>query len=124
MSFLFLRAYQSLVIFDGYIRRNDFGRLYRRVRNCPVAPRPPLADAVDRIGYAIDLASIWYWKKVLCLQRSAATVWLLKRHGVRAELVIGVQQLPFRAHAWVEVSGKVTNDKPYISEIYAVVERC
>jgi hypothetical protein len=61
---------------------------------------------------------------VLCLQRSAATTCLLRSHGVRALLVIGAQRIPFRAHAWVEVDGQVVNDKPYMHEIYAVLDRC
>jgi hypothetical protein len=39
-------------------------------------------------------------------------------------MVIGVQHLPFVAHAWVEVAGRVVNDKPYMSEIYSVLFRC
>jgi len=48
----------------------------------------------------------------------------LRRHGLRAEMVIGAQMLPFKSHAWVEVGGIVVNDKPYIREIYQVLERC
>jgi hypothetical protein len=70
------------------------------------------------------MACIWYWKEVRCLQRSAATACLLKQFGVTAEMVIGVQQLPFRSHAWVEVDGKVVSDKPYMREMYAIAERC
>jgi hypothetical protein len=72
----------------------------------------------------VDLACIWYWKEALCLQRSAATACLLKEYGLPAQMVIGAQQLPFRAHAWVEVDGRIVNDKPYMSEIYAVLDRC
>jgi len=60
----------------------------------------------------------------LCLQRSAAAVCLLKSYGVRALMVIGAQQMPFKTHAWVEVDGHIVNDNPYISEIYAVLDRC
>jgi transglutaminase superfamily protein len=42
---------------------------------------------------------------VLCLQRSAATTLLLRRHGWDAEMVIGAKLLPFQSHAWVEVNG-------------------
>jgi hypothetical protein len=59
----------------------------------------------------------------LCLQRSAATACLLKRCGIPAQMVIGAQQMPFKAHAWVEVDGRVVNDKPYMTEIYAVLDR-
>ena len=70
------------------------------------------------------MAAVLYFRKVLCLQRSAATACLLKKHGFPAQLVIGVQQMPFAAHAWVELDGLVLNDKPYISDIYSVLARC
>ena len=70
------------------------------------------------------MACIWYWKEALCLQRSAATACLLKQYGVLAQMVIGAQQMPFKAHAWVEVDGRVVNDKPYTPEMYAVLDRC
>jgi hypothetical protein len=43
---------------------------------------------------------------------------------VSAHLVIGAQQMPFKAHAWVEVDGIVVNDKQYIGELYAILDRC
>jgi hypothetical protein len=73
---------------------------------------------------AVDMACIWYWKEALCLQRSAATACLLRQYGVAAKLVIGAQQMPFKAHAWVEVEDRVVNDKPYMHEMYAVLDRC
>ena len=124
MSFLVLKAYGRLILFDLYLARGNFKALYRKVRNYPLAPKSPAPDAVERICSAVDLACIWYWKEALCLQRSAATTCLLKKHGVPAQLVIGVQQVPFKAHAWVEVDGRVVNDKPYMSDMYAVLDRC
>ena len=61
---------------------------------------------------------------MLCLQRSAATAYLLKQFGASAQLVIGAQQMPFKAHAWVEIDGRVVNDKSYVREMYAVLDRC
>ena len=98
--------------------------LYTRVRNTQPRTAPSDSDAVERICAAVDMACIWYWKEVLCLQRSAVTACLLKRYGVPAQMVIGAQQIPFRAHAWVEVDGRVVNDKPYTPEMYAVLDRC
>jgi hypothetical protein len=124
MSFLFLKAYLKLILFDLYLARGNFAALYDKVRNYPVAKQTPTPDAVERICSAIDMACIWYWKEALCLQRSAATACLLKKYGVPAQLVIGAQQMPFKAHAWVEVGGHVVNDKPYTPEMYAVLDRC
>ena len=124
MSFLPLRAYLSLICFDLYLTRGNFAALYNKVRNCPIGRVQESNDAVERICAAVDVACIWYWKEVLCLQRSAATACLLKRYGVRAQMMMGAQQMPFKAHAWVEVDGRVVNDRPYMREIYAILDQC
>jgi hypothetical protein len=124
MSFLVLQAYVRLIQFDCYLARRNFHALYEKVRLYPIGSRPSSQDAVERICSAVDMACIWYWKEALCLQRSAATTCILRAHGVPAELVIGTQQIPFKAHAWVEVDGHVVNDKPYMPEMYAVLDRC
>ncbi|MFZ0881764.1 MAG: lasso peptide biosynthesis B2 protein [Candidatus Acidiferrales bacterium] len=121
---LILRAYRMLIYFDCYLGRGDFRGLYDRVRSSPLGEKVPSADTVEQVCAAVGMACIWYWKEALCLQRSAATACLLKLYGVPAQLVIGAQQMPFKAHAWVEVDGRVVNDKPYIPEIYAVLDRC
>jgi hypothetical protein len=79
---------------------------------------------VEQICHAMDIACVFYPKRVLCLQRAAATTLLLGRHGWQAEMVIGTQILPFRSHAWVELDGVVVNDKSYLREIYQQMERC
>lgn len=79
---------------------------------------------VETLCHAMDLASVFYIKRVLCLQRSAATAILLRRHGWMAEMVIGAQVLPLQSHAWVEVEGRVVNDKSYVTDIYRVLDRC
>ncbi len=125
VNYLVLKAFLKLCRCEFDLLRSDFSALHEQVRGCPVRRRTePKAEDVERICRAVDIASIWYWKKVLCLQRSAATVSLLRDYGVPAEMVIGAQQMPFRAHAWVEVRERVVNDKPYVSEIYAVLDRC
>jgi len=119
-----MKAYLQLIVFDLFLARGNFRVVYDKVRNYPLGRKAPTADAIERICSAVDMACIWYWKEALCLQRSAATTCLLKRYGVHAHMVIGAQQIPFRAHAWVEVDGRVVNDKPYTPEMYAVLDRC
>ena len=124
MSLLILRAYLMLIHFHIYLVRGDFSGLYKIVRNDGDEQKACKSRCSQRICAAVDMACIWYWKEVLCLQRSAVTACLLKRYGVPAQMVIGTQQIPFRAHAWVEVDGSVVNDKPYTPEMYAVLDRC
>jgi hypothetical protein len=124
VTFLVLEAYCKLIRFDRYLRRGDFRGLYDKVRNCPVGARMCSDDTVGQICSAVDLACIWYWKEALCLQRSATAACLLKKYGIPAQMIIGAQPLPFKAHAWVEVDGRVVNDKSYTPEMYSVLDRC
>jgi transglutaminase superfamily protein len=124
MSFLVLQAYLKLIQFDLCLTRGSFEALYETVRNYPVSHETLASMTIEKTCAAMDMACIWYWKEALCLQRSAATTCLLRRCGVHAQLVIGAQQMPFKSHAWVEVGGRVVNDKPYMNEIYAVLDRC
>ncbi len=124
MSVLVLKAYGKLIYFDLYLARGNFAALYEKLRNYPLRRETPNSPSIEEICSAIDMACIWYWKEALCLQRSAATACLLRQYGVSAQLVIGAQQMPFKAHAWVEVEGRVVNDKPYMHEMYAVLDRC
>lgn len=121
---LVLKAYLTLIHFDWYLLRGDFKTLYDRVRSSRAREDRFSPDTVERVCLAVDVACIWYWKEALCLQRSATTAFLLKRDGVPAEMVIGIQQMPFKAHAWVEVRGHVVNDKSYVREMYQALDRC
>jgi transglutaminase superfamily protein len=124
MSFLVVRAYLKLIQFDLYLARGNFQALYDSVRGYPVGTVAGTDNPIEEVCSAVDMACIWYWKHVLCLQRSAATACLLKRFGVRAQMILGAQQMPFKAHAWVEVDERVVNDKPYMREMYAVLDKC
>lgn len=100
-----------------------FEKVHTAVRRRPTANNPPhVSDTA--LCHAMDLACVFWLKRVLCLQRSAATTILLRRHGWSAEMVIGAQLLPFQSHAWVEIQGRVVNDRPYVTEIFQVLERC
>jgi hypothetical protein len=121
---LILRAYSELIRFDRYLVRGDFASLYQTVRTYPLAQPGAGPIPVDRICHAVDIACIWYWKEVLCLQRSAATTCLLRSFGIPAHMILAVQQTPFRAHAWVEANGQAVNDKPYMRDLYQVIDIC
>lgn len=118
------QAYLCLIRFEYYLARRNFAALHDAVKRVVPTISNESGRTCELICRAMDLACVLYCKDVLCLQRSAATTVLLRNAGIPAELVIGVQQLPFKAHAWVEVSGEVVNDKPSVIELYAVLERC
>jgi hypothetical protein len=124
MLLLVLNAYLQLIKSDFHLARGRFAVLYNKIRERAVRNGVRHPHSIEEICQAVDVASIWYRKRVHCLQRSAATTCVLKSYGYRAEMVIGAQQMPFRAHAWVEIEGRVVNDRPYTPEIYAVLDRC
>jgi Transglutaminase-like superfamily len=125
MKRLVLESWLLLLCLEAVMRVRDFKSLHRIVRDykrhTPLRGVPPSSEEMCR---AMDLACVFYFKHVLCLQRSAATTILLRRYGWAAELVIGAQMMPFRSHAWVEIGDSVVNDKPYLAQTYQVLERC
>jgi hypothetical protein len=120
-----LESWLLLLSFEFVMRFRDFKALSSIVRAGRVRSVPTKSVAESSVlCHAMDLACVFYFKQVLCLQRSAATTFLLRRHGWEAEMVIGAQILPFKSHAWVEIKGAIVNDRPYMLDIYQVLERC
>lgn len=124
MARLVLESWLLLFYFDWLMHFRGFQRIYAVVRRQRFRPSSEVQMGDRELSHAIDLACVLYFKRVLCLQRSAATTILLRRYGWKAEMVIGAQLLPFQSHAWVEIDGRVVNDKPYVTEIFQVLERC
>jgi len=121
---LILRAFLKLVAHDQFVQRNpSFEALYEYLRSMPVAKCVPDPNAVERVRAAINEACVWYFKPALCLQRSVVAVELLRGLGVPAKFVYGIQQLPFKAHAWVEVGETVVNDRQDVQKEYCIMER-
>lgn len=122
LSALTVQAWLALVAFDLMVL-TGFAHVHQRVRRCRVQPRSTNGPQVDQIIWAVDEACVWYFKRALCLQRSAVATWLLRRKGWPAEMVIGYRPTPFESHAWVEVAGVVVNDRPQYQKFFAVLER-
>jgi hypothetical protein len=119
-----LESWKLLVQVDHFMRRSQFHAVHQMVREEPLRMGACGCPFYESLCRAMDYACVFYFKRVYCLQRSAATALLLRRHGWKAEMVIGAQMLPFRSHAWCEIDGAVVNDKPYVADIYQVLERC
>jgi hypothetical protein len=125
MKRLVLESWFLLLYFDWIMHFRSFEELHRIVEEKPVHPTTAASLVPsETLCRAMDYACVFYFNRVLCLQRSTATTFLLRRHGWSTELVIGVQMVPFKSHAWCEINGKVVNDKPYMLDIYTVLERC
>jgi hypothetical protein len=121
-AWLTVCAWWGLVAFDLAVIRG-FAGVHDAIRACPVRARWTGSHSIEEIVWAVDEACVWYVKSAACLQRSTVATWLLRRNGVRADLVIGYRPVPFESHAWVEVEGRVVNDRPQYQRFFAVLER-
>jgi hypothetical protein len=120
----FFKALFILLAYDTLRRFCRFQTLYSMVKGWKVTGKPADSDITDRVCRAVNYACIWYPKQVLCLQRSFVTTYLLRKHGVSANMVLGAQKLPFKAHAWVEVEERAINERSNVQATYAVWDRC
>jgi hypothetical protein len=124
MNFLFWKALLAFAAFDIFRFRHNFTRMHRFVKGWPLADLIPQAHVIESVCRAINIACAIYPKRVMCLQRSAVTTCLLRSCGVPAQMVMGAQTFPFKAHAWTEVAGRAINEPRNVQSTYGVWERC
>lgn len=120
---LFFEALFSLLAYDTLSALCRFQTIYSMVKGWKVNCKTD-AGIIDKVCVAVNYACVWYPKQALCLQRSFATTYLLRKHGVAAQMVLGAQKLPFKAHAWVEVGGRAINERSNVQATYAVWDKC
>jgi hypothetical protein len=121
LSALTVQAWFALAAFD-LARPAGFACLCAWLRARPSANRRTGASAED-VVWSVEEACVWYVKRAACLQRSVVATWLLRRNGLAAELVIGCRPLPFESHAWVEIGGRVVNDRPQYQRVFTILDR-
>lgn len=122
-SSLFWKALGGLLVFDVFGFGDNFVRLHCFIRNWRVSSKRVTTGTVGQVCNAVNHACVWYPKRVRCLQRSAITTCLMRHCGVQASMVLGVQALPFRAHAWTEVKGRPVNERREVQNHYKIMER-
>ena len=93
-GFLILRALFEIMRYERIVL------IGHRSHFAAVAPatgfeKPCSEELKSAICDAILLATCFYWKPVLCLQRSVCTVRLFRKYGIEARLAIGYRPSPF-----------------------------
>lgn len=124
MRVVFWKAFLGLLAFDLFGLGRNFSRLHRTARSWPVASKVASSGITEQVCEGVNYACAWYPKQALCLQRSVVMTCLLRSYGIPAQMVLGAQKLPFKAHAWVEVDGRALNERSNVGAIYGVWERC
>jgi hypothetical protein len=114
-----LKAAAALVATHAGLRLTGFrrwrsilGRLMPAASRVCVQPNHELADSARAIVRMEAAAARHLFFHANCLEQSLVLWWMLRRHGVAAELRIGASKQAgrFEAHAWVEHCGAVLND--------------
>jgi len=104
---LVFHALCALANYDAVLWLSGSATLLERLKRQRVRAKTTTRDLEQAICEAVLLAACFYWKPVLCLQRSVCTTRLLRKWGVDAKMIIGYRPSPFFSHAWVEVGGRV-----------------
>lgn len=94
--------------FDRKLRRQPLHRLL-----ASLASKPP--DDGPRLNASMIVAAFERSRRYLsaedkCLPRALAMAYMLKRTGIRTQLIFGVT-LPFSAHCWVQQGDVVLSDR-------------
>lgn len=121
---LFFQALFLLLAYDILSAICRFQTIHSIVKGWNVIGKSDGSCITDKVSMAVNYACVWYPKQALCLQRSFVTTYLLRKHGVAAQMALGAQKLPFKAHAWVEVEGQAVNERSNVQATYAVWDRC
>ncbi len=79
------------------------------------------AKEFDILATALNQACFYFPIKTKCLEWSAALTFMGLRRKWKCNLEIGVQNLPFAAHAWVKADDKVIADSHNLPETLSVI---
>ena len=101
------KAIYEIARYEVVLSLRGSGRILQELKRQSVKAKTVSSELEKAICDTVLLATCFYWKPVLCMQRAVCTVRLLRRYGIRAQLVIGYRPSPFFSHAWVEVNGRV-----------------
>ena len=111
-AWLIFGALYEIARYEVIVALLGSGHILSQLKRQSIAAKPTSRELEQAICDAVLLATCFYWKPVLCLQRAVCTVRQLRRHGIVARLVIGYRPSPFFSHAWVEVDGRVAYGSP------------
>lgn len=108
----FLLSFAAVAASRACLRLFGFGRSIRLARwlagryAVPAGQDPTSAGDAAAVVRAVAVAAAFFPGRAVCLEQSLAGFVLLRRAGFAAQLRVGVQPLPFEAHAWLELDGR------------------
>ena len=110
-AILIVWAWLELLRHDLTMKTRGFARAWSRLDATRTRTGNRWNDGGRTALDAIEWATTFYPKSVMCLQRSFVTARILRKCGFPANVAIGYRAAPFFGHAWVEVGDRVVNDE-------------
>lgn len=83
--------------------------------------RPRTSLSLDAVIKSLNAACMLYLKETKCLEWVTTLILLGSRYGHDLNLVVGVQNRPFYAHAWAELNCEVVGDEFTLRNQLAVI---
>jgi len=119
----FVRAWIVLLLADLGLRLLPYSRA-ERLLALARRERKGSEEVVARLAWATTAAARHHLYGMRCLPRALCLRWLLGRHGIEADLRIGVarQAAGLDAHAWVEWRGRPVGEDHGVAECFAPME--
>lgn len=122
-EFSVIRALLSLVKVNFYIKFLGFYKAILLIkRACKKREYIIPSEAeLNQLASAVNKACLLYPSRTKCLEWAMSYVLLSLKKGWKCNLEIGVQNYPFKAHAWVECNGKVVMDSQELREGLSII---
>ena len=80
-------------------------------------------DSAERLYRLVGMASNLHFLPMTCLVKATTLCWMLSIRGIPAQLRIGANKdaSGIRAHAWVEIQGRIIGESQGITESFRVL---
>lgn len=126
---LIMRAWFRLLMIDCRLKFTRFESVQKwivKAAKLEVNHKSGSASSVpwiiDEASRVVQIASKFYYRvRRDCLPAGMLAFYLMRRRGLPAELCIGVRKFPFKAHAWVELEGRIVFTTPADIAKYKVI---
>lgn len=78
-------------------------------------------EDIKNLAIALNKACSLFPVRVKCLEWSLALYFLARKYNLTCNFVIGVQNYPFKAHAWIEYKNSIVADSPELGKSLAII---
>ena len=120
---LLLEAYYFRVKVEALLKLRGFAKLVHAIQKAGNRRSLKVINAPEyhMLTTALNRACFYYPIKTKCLEWAATLTLLALKRGWQCNFVIGVQNMPFMAHAWVEANGMVVADSQNLPDDLSVI---